>query len=123
MTEHDIQSSIRLALSERGYFAERINVGQGYLINKTMMDKIKACCPQLRAELNKIPYFKTGSVLGRSDLSAIRDGKISFIEVKKPGCHIRPDQTLFLKVMRERYGCAGGIAYSVEDALKICGEV
>ena len=101
MTEHDIQSSIRLALSERGYAVFRANVG------KVRMDNGR--------------WFDTGLPKGFSDLFAVRAGKIYFIEVKRPGGHVRPEQVHFLDTMRQRYGCPGGIAYSVEDALKIVG--
>ena len=99
MTEHDTQNAIRLALSERGYAVFRANVG------KVRMDNGR--------------WFDTGLPKGFSDLFAVRAGKIYFIEVKRPGGRIRPEQVHFLDTMRQRYGCPGGIAYSVEDALKI----
>ena len=118
-SEHDIQSEIRLALSERGYFTERINVGSGYLIGKELMEKIKRLCPVLRAELDKVPYFNTGAIKGRSDLSAIKDGRTSFIEVKNEVGRPTAEQLNFIKQMQTRYGCRAGIARSVEDALSI----
>lgn len=118
-SEHDIQNEIRLALSERGYFTERINVGSGYLIDKGLMERIKRLCPVLRTELEKVPYFNTGAVKGRSDLSAIKDGKISFIEVKNEVGRPSSDQVNFIKQMQTRYGCRAGIARSTEDALSI----
>lgn len=118
-SEHDIQSEIRLALSERGYFTERINVGSGYLIDKRLMERIKSLCPVLRAELDKVPYFSTGAVKGRSDLSAIKDGRISFVEVKNEVGRPTEEQLNFIKQMQTRYGCRAGIARSVEDALSI----
>lgn len=121
-SEHDIQSEIRLALSEEGYFTERINVGSGYLIDKLLMERIKRQCPQLRAELERVPYFSTGAVKGRSDLSAIKDGKISFIEVKNDKGKPSAEQLNFIKQMQTRYGCRAGIARSVEDALEIVKE-
>lgn len=119
MTEHDIQNEIRLALSENGYYTERVNVGSGYLIDKTLMEKIKRLCPVLRAELDKVPYFSTGAVKGRSDLSAIKDGRISFIEVKNEIGKPTQEQLNFIKQMQTRYGCRAGIARSVSDALEI----
>ena len=98
-SEHSIQNSIRLALSERGYAVFRANVG------KVRMDNGR--------------WFDTGLPKGFSDLFAVRAGQIYFIEVKRPGGRIRPEQVHFLDTMRQRYGCPGGIAYSVEDALKI----
>ena len=119
-TEHDIQNEIRLALSNAGFFTERINVGSGFLINGKLMAKIKARCPELRPELDKVQYFSTGAVNGRSDLSAIKDGKIYFIEVKDDKGRPSKDQIHFIKIMTERYGCGAGIARSVEDAKRIC---
>lgn len=119
MTEMDILRSIRLALSEQGYFTERINVGSGYLIDRKLMEKIKRLCPVLRTELDKVPYFNTGAVKGRSDLSAIKDGRISFIEVKNEVGRPTDEQLNFIKQMQYRYGCRAGIARSVEDALSI----
>lgn len=118
-SEHDIQNEIRLSLSGRGYFTERINVGSGYLIDKKLMEKIKRLCPVLRAELEKVPYFNTGAVKGRSDLSAIKDGRISFVEVKTDTGRPTTEQLNFINQMQTRYGCRAGIARSVEDALSI----
>ena len=118
-SEHSIQNEIRLALSGQGYFTERINVGSGYLIDKQLMDKIKRACPALKAELDKVPYFNTGAAKGRSDLSAIKDGRISFIEVKNEIGRPSAEQLNFIKQMQTRYGCRAGIARSVEDALRI----
>lgn len=123
MTEADIQASIRLELSRRGYFPERINVGKGYLLSPSDFARVKSLAMRydknLLAKLENLHPFSTGAVVGRSDLSAIKDGKISFIEVKKPGGHVRDEQVKFINVIRERYGCKAGIAYSVEDAVKI----
>ena len=100
--EHDIQSSIRLALSQHGYCVFRANVG------KVRMDNGR--------------WFDTGLPKGFSDLFAVKSGRIYFIECKRPGGHIRPEQIHFLDIMRTRYGCRGGIAYSVDDALRIVEE-
>ena len=122
MTEHDLQNEIRMEMTRRGFFTERINVGSGYLISKPLMDKIKSACPHLRRELDSIPYFKTGAVVGRSDLSAIKDGKISYIEVKVEPNKPSKEQINFIAQMRERYGCRAGVAYSVDDAVRIVSE-
>lgn len=120
MTEADVQNSIRLKLSELGYYTERINVGNGYLVPKELMDEIKRICPPvLKAKLDKVSYFNTGAVKGRSDLSAIKDGRISFIEVKNEVGRPTDEQLNFIKQMQTRYGCRAGIARSVEDALSI----
>lgn len=119
-TEHDIQSAIRLKLSELGYFTERVNVGSGYLIPKQLMQRLKSqVSNDLRAQLDKIPYFATGAVKGRSDLSAIKDGRIYFIEVKTETGKATPEQLNFIEQMQSRYGCKAGIARSVDDAIRL----
>lgn len=122
VTEHDIQNAIRLKLSEMGYFTERINVGAGYLVPKPLMEKIKRAAPSLKSQLAALPYFTTGAVKGRSDLSAIKDGKIVFIEVKTETGKPSDEQIKFINQMQERYGCRAGIARSVEDAVRIVTE-
>lgn len=119
-SEHSIQNQIRLKLSELGYFTERINVGAGFLISKELMMKLKyAVSDDLRKRLEKSPYFTTGAVKGRSDLSAIKDGKIAFIEVKTATGKPTDEQLNFITQMKDRYGCKAGIARSVEEAVKI----
>ena len=119
MTETDIQNSIRLELSKLGYFTERINVGCGYLVPKDLMDKIKRACPHLKNELDKISYFSTGAVKGRSDISAIKDGRIAFLEIKTEIGRPTAEQINFINQMQTRYGCRAGVARSVDDALAI----
>ena len=48
----------------------------------------------------------------------LSDGRIFYIEVKKSGGRIRENQKKFLKAMRDT-GALAGIAYSVEDAIRI----
>lgn len=123
MTEHDIQNEIRLKLSELGYYTERINVGAGYLVPKALMDRLKrSASPELKAELNRIPFFSTGAAKGRSDLSAIKDGRVFFLEVKTKTGKASPEQLSFIDTMRERYGCTAGIVHSVEEAVELVGE-
>lgn len=123
MTEHDIQNEIRLKLSELGYYTERINVGAGYLVPKALMDRLKrSASPELKAELNRIPFFSTGAAKGRSDLSAIKDGRIYFLEVKTATGKPSAEQLNFITVMRNRYGCIAGIVRSVEEAVELVGE-
>lgn len=50
----------------------------------------------------------------------LSDGRIFYIEVKKPGGRIRDKQKLFIQAMKDS-GALAGVAYSVEDALKIIG--
>lgn len=98
-SEHDIQNEIRLALSERGCCVFRINSG-----------KVKMADGR---------WFDVGVPKGFSDLVAIRDGLVSFVEVKNEVGRPTEDQLNFIKQMQSRYGCRAGIARSVEDALSI----
>ena len=123
MTEHDIQNEIRLKLSELGYYTERINVGAGYLVPKALMDRLKCSASlELKAELNRIPFFSTGAAKGRSDLSAIKDGRVFFLEVKTKTGKASPEQLSFIDTMHDRYGCTAGIVHSVEEAVELVGE-
>lgn len=99
MTEMDILRSIRLALSAEGYCVFRINSG-----------KVKMADGR---------WFDVGVPKGFSDLVAIKDGLISFIEVKNEVGRPTAEQINFIKQMQTRYGCRAGIARSVEDALAI----
>lgn len=100
-SEHEIQNQIRLELSKYGFCVFRINVGKFKL-------------PDGR-------FFDTGVPKGFSDLFAVKDGKAYFIEVKNLDGKPTKEQTNFLTVMRNRYGCVTGIARSIEDALKLVG--
>lgn len=99
MTEQDIQNSIRMKLSEMGFATFRTNVG-----------KVKL--PDGR-------WFDTGLPKGHSDLYAVKDGRIYYLEVKRPGGKPSEEQLKFLKTMKERYGCVGGVVYSVEEAVEL----
>lgn len=122
MTEHEIQNAIRLKLSELGYYTERINVGSGYLLPKDLMDELKRITPpNLKSRLEKIPYFNTGAINGRSDLSAIKDGRIAFLEVKTETGRLSKEQLNFIETMKTWYGCTAGIVRSVEEAVKLVG--
>ena len=99
MTEHDIQSLIRAELSSRGFCVFRANVG--------------------KVKMRDGRWFETGLPKGFSDLFAVKDGKIYFIEVKTPTGKVRPDQEHFLAVMRDKYGCIAGVCRSAEDAIKL----
>lgn len=99
MSEIQIQNEIRAALSEHGIVI-RQNTG-----NFTTADGRHVKC----------------GVTGLSDLLFVgNDGRCAFIEVKKPGGRIRPEQTNFINRVRE-LGHRAGIAYSVDDALEIIG--
>jgi hypothetical protein len=99
MTEHEIQNSIRLKLSELGYAVFRANVG--------------------KFQTKDGRWFDTGLPKGFSDLFAIKNGKIYFLEVKTPTGKPTAEQLNFLAVMRDRYGCVTGIVRSVEEAIKL----
>lgn len=98
MTEQDIQNSIRLKLSEMGYYVERTNVG-----------KIK---------LSDGRWFDCGPPKGSTDLKAYKDGKAYFIEVKTPTGKVRQEQENFIKQMQERYHMPAAIVRSVEEAVE-----
>ena len=102
MTEHDIQNAIRAALSEHA-IVFRVNVGSGYTKDGR--------------------YVTTGVPPGFPDLFGFRlsDNRMFFIEVKKPGGSVRPQQIKFINQMRS-YGAIAGICYSVDDALKLISE-
>ena len=103
-SEHDIQNEIRLKLSEMGYCVFRINVGK------------------FKTEDGR--WFDTGVPKGYSDLTAIKDGRVYFLEVKTETGKASREQVNFLAVMRDKYGCVTGIVRSVDDAVRLvsCGE-
>lgn len=99
--EHDIQNEIRLRLSELGYCVFRINTGKFKLFDGR--------------------WFDVGVPKGFSDLVAVKDGRVYFIEVKNESGSTSPEQEKFLAVMRNRYGCVAGVCRSAEEAVKLCG--
>ena len=98
MTEHSIQNAIRLRLSELGFCVFRANVG--------------------RFQTKDGRWFDTGLPKGFSDLFAVKNGRVYFLEVKTETGKVRPEQVQFLAVMRDRYGCVAEIVRSVEDAVR-----
>ena len=98
MNEHSIQNAIRLRLSELGYCVFRANVG--------------------RFQTKDGRWFDTGLPRGFSDLFAVKDGKIYFLEVKSETGKPSAEQLSFLAVMRDRYGCVAEIVRSVDDAIR-----
>lgn len=102
MNEHSIQNAIRLRLSELGYCVFRANVG--------------------RFQTKDGRWFDTGLPLGFSDLFAVKDGRIYFLEVKTETGRPSEEQLRFLAVMRDRYGCVAEIVRSVDDAVRAVGE-
>lgn len=99
MQEHDLQNLIRLELTKRGYTVFRSNVG--------------------KIRMSDGRWFDTGLPKGFSDLFAVKQGKVFFIEVKVRPNVPSPEQLNFVTQMQAK-GCSAGVAYSVEDALKIC---
>ncbi len=70
-----------------------------------------------------LPSGKTfrGMPKGFSDvLLILPEGKAAFIETKIHPNKPTPEQTAFIERMRA-LGCKAGVAYSVEQALQICG--
>lgn len=102
MNEHSIQNAIRLRLSELGYCVFRANVG--------------------RFQTKDGRWFDTGLPKGFSDLFAVKDGRIYFLEVKTETGRPSKEQLKFLAVMRDRYGCVAEIVRSVDDAIRAVGE-
>lgn len=101
LTEHDIQNSIRLALSKRGILCFRANVGKVRMVDGR--------------------WFDTGLPKGFSDLFGFRpDGRIFFIEVKNQSGRVRPEQKKFIERVRQN-GALAGVARSVDDAMDIIG--
>ena len=118
MTEHEIQNEIRLAIGEHlpNVRLFRANVGSGWtgrVARKTF------------EELVLVDYrvFSTGLPKGTPDLIGFKtlpDGKaqFAFIEVKKPGGRVRPEQEQMIKFLLER-GPVGGIAHSAMEAVEL----
>ena len=102
MNEHSIQNAIRLRLSELGYCVFRANVG--------------------RFQTKDGRWFDTGLPRGFSDLVAVKDGRVYFLEVKTETGKPSEEQLRFLAVMRDRYGCVAEIVRSVDDAVRAVGE-
>ncbi len=102
MTEHDIQNEIRLRLSELGFCVFRANVG--------------------KFQTKEGRWFDTGLPKGFSDLFAVKDGRVFFLEVKTKTGKASPEQLSFIDTMHERYGCTAGIVHSVEEAVELVGE-
>ena len=101
MTEHDLQNRIRIELSALGFMTKRTNVG--------------------KVKMHDGRFFDSGLPKGHSDLEVHgSNGDTYFIEVKVKPNKPTSEQLNFLKVMESR-GFKTGVAYSVEDALAICG--
>lgn len=102
MNETDLMNKIRLRLSELGFAVFRTNVGKVRMIDGR--------------------FFDTGLPKGFSDLFAVKNGKIYFLEVKVKPNKPTPVQLEFLKTMHKCYGCSGGVVYSVQDAEEVVND-
>jgi hypothetical protein len=65
-------------------------------------------------------YIPASLPKGFSDLIFIKDGSISFVEVKVKPNKPTADQIHFIENMRKQ-GCRAGVAYSEDEAREICG--
>lgn len=99
MTETELMHNVMLAVQEHGNQIFRTNVG-------------KVRTPDGR-------YFDTGLPKGHSDLYGFRpDGQIFYIETKLHPRKPTKEQRQFLLAMIAK-GAIGGVAYSVDEALRI----
>lgn len=100
MTETDLMNMIRIKVSRAGHKIFRTNVG-----------KIRMADGR---------WFDTGLPKGHSDLYGFRkdDGRVFYIEVKISPNKPSKEQLQFLSAMKAA-GALGGVAYSIDDALKI----
>lgn len=98
--EADIMRSIMIALSADGHFVARANVGQFFTKDGR--------------------HVTTGLPKGFSDLFGHRAGdcKAFYLEVKRPGGRVSPEQTAFLAAMQAR-GAIAGIVRSIADAREL----
>ena len=125
MLEHDIQNSIRLAISENNLGVSfRTNVGQAWTGKQIIKNIDKSIT------IKKPRPFDTGLPKGFSDLLVINSIKITpdmvgkqiavanFIEVKTPKGKPTEQQLNFIERMQE-LGAKAGIARSPDDALAI----
>lgn len=115
MTEQDIQSSIRLALSPHGVVF-RTNSGDFWQGQQVMSRELLRMPNQpVLINLRKVQ----GLPKGFPDLIYYGyDGQAGFVEVKRPGEKPKIEQEKFIALM-QGYGYLAGVARSDEDALKI----
>ncbi len=97
--ETDLMNSIRLELSRLGFTVFRANVG--------------------KFKLTDGRWFDVGLPRGFSDLFAIKDGRIYFLEVKVKPNKPSPEQINFINQMKSK-GCIAGVVYSVDQAVMLC---
>jgi hypothetical protein len=112
MTESTIQNEIRIALSPHGIIF-RTNAGDFWQGQKVFSKEFNQ--PVL-INLRRVQ----GLPEGFSDLLFVGDKQAAFIEIKKPGGRIRPEQINFIEQMKKLHHRAG-IARSVSEALELIG--
>jgi len=102
MTEKNIQQQIRLWLSLNNYIPLRLNVGRFFTEDGRPVN--------------------AGLPVGTSDLVAIQPGtgRAIFIECKAEKGRPTLEQLNFIRVMKQQ-GALAGVAYSINDAIKIIG--
>ncbi len=98
MTEHNFQNYVRKELSKLGYITFRCNVGKVRTIDNR--------------------WFDTGLPKGFSDLIALKEGKLYFIELKAENGKPSKEQINFINQMRKN-GFNAGIARNMDDIFKI----
>lgn len=109
ITEHDIQDAIRIELSKNGGLCFRCNAGEFWQGSQVYS-------PSYRQDILLDIRRVAGLPKGFSDLLYLSPhGRVAFIEVKKPGGAVRPDQIKFIERMRSM-GYTAGIAHNVEEA-------
>lgn len=121
MTEHDIQNSIRIALSRNGIYTERSNAGKFW--------GGKVIAHDGKRVVIENPTQIVGAVAGTSDLIGFRSLQVTqdmvgktiaqfiAIEVKKPGERPRENQIAYLNMVNKR----GGVGIWVDNVDKVEG--
>ena len=99
MSEMILMNSIKTALKNLGYAVFRANVGKVRLADGR--------------------FFDTGLPRGFSDLFAVKDGRICFIEVKVKPNKPTIEQIDFIEKMKLQ-GCTAGVVYSIQEAIDLC---
>lgn len=102
MNESDFQKKVRVELTKKGFTSFRINVMGGYSKDGR--------------------YIPPSVPKGFSDLIAIRDGKVMFIEVKVGKNKPSENQKKFINKMRDK-GCIAGIVWNLDDLNKLISEI
>ena len=112
-SEHFVQDSIRLSLSEHGIIL-RLNSGKFWQGKRVWSKEFNQW-----VLINLRPV--QGCPEGTPDLLFLgENNNVAFIECKDDKGTIREKQEKFINIMH-RYGIRAGIARSVSDALKIIG--